>query len=80
MKVQNFIYDGVFVHLRPGFAPYSAEFKQWTDDPGMVLCSCSDGSERRIPACCLVGFDTEQHPEPQWPPAKGIVVGPPSHS
>jgi hypothetical protein len=56
MKVEEFTYDGFMVHS-PAITrlmPYTAEFKEWTLDPGIAVCTCSDGVERLIPSCCLV--------------------------
>ena len=43
MKVKNFSYNGLFGRETGGYANYTAEFKSWTEDPGVALCSCSDG-------------------------------------
>ena len=55
-NVRNFVYNGFLCNERPGNTPYTVEFKKWTDDPGIMLCDCSDGKERLIPSCQLIGF------------------------
>lgn len=54
-KVHNFVYGGLFVSMKKGVADYTAEFKEWTKDPGIGLFECSDGKSRLIPSCCLIG-------------------------
>jgi len=54
--VENFVYNGIFVIPKKGNAPYTAEFRNWTNDPGVAVCMCSDGKARLIPSCQLVGF------------------------
>jgi len=68
MKVENFSYNGFCVKPLPGFAEYTAEFKKYkSNDVGIAVCECSDGIERNIPTCQLVGFDLSEHPEPETP-------------
>ena len=50
-QVIKFKYNGFGVTFLTGYATYTAEFKQWTNDPGIALCTCSDGKERLIPSC-----------------------------
>ena len=78
MKVKNFSYNGLFGRETGGYANYTAEFKSWTEDPGVALCSCSDGKERLIPTCFLDGFKTEDYPE-QETEGKFLYIGCPSH-
>lgn len=88
MKVQNFIYNGFGVSPKPGLAKYTAEFKEYaSNDVGIAICTCSDGKERRIPTCMLVGFKLSDHPEPKTPAnvkamvkAYGGHIGTPSAS
>jgi len=54
-KVENFKYNGFYVQPKKGMAKYTAKFKKWTNDPGIALFECSDGKERLIPSCCLIG-------------------------
>lgn len=63
MLVENFMYNGLFVQMVGGYADYTATFKEWTEDPGIAVCKCSDGKERLIPSCCLNGFDYKACPE-----------------
>lgn len=63
MNVRHFSYNGLFGFQQPGYADYTAEFKEWTDDPGVAVCTCSDGKERLIPAFALEGFNVNQYPE-----------------
>jgi len=57
MKVEKFRYNGFVVSPPKGgwnqFESYTATFKEWTNDPGIVICTCSDNVERMIPTCCL---------------------------
>ena len=57
-QVENFKYNGFSVQSKPGIANYTAKFKNWTNDPGIALCECSDSKERLIPSCCLIGDKT----------------------
>jgi len=54
-RVENFKYDGFSVQPKKGIANYTAIFKNWTNDPGIANCICSDNKERLIPSCCLIG-------------------------
>ena len=56
MRVRNFTYNGFYGQELKGYAPYRATFKEWTDDPGVAICVCTDGVERRIPTFALEGF------------------------
>ena len=77
MKVQNFSYNGFSGKLETGYASYTAEFVKWTSDPGITVCSCSDGQERLIPTFALKEFKIKDFP-PQ--PKTGIYFGSPCHS
>jgi hypothetical protein len=57
-KVEKFKYNGFIVSPMKGYAKYTATFKSWTNDPGIAVCECSDGKERLIPSCCLIGDKT----------------------
>ena len=55
-KVMKFTYNGYFVM---GCDPkkltdYTAEFVEWTKDPGVAVFKCSDKKERRIPTCAIL--------------------------
>ena len=75
-KIENFEYNGFFGKMLPGYAPYTAEFIEWTEDPGIALCQCSDGKKRRIPGFAMEG-DHETLPVQ---PKTGVLFGPPAHS
>jgi hypothetical protein len=79
-KVEKFIYNGIFVSAPAGgwdqFADYTATFKEWTNDPGIVLCACSDGLDRKIPSCCLHGGDKL----PKQDLSHKVLIGEPSVS
>jgi hypothetical protein len=66
--VQNFLYNGLFVHPKPGKASYTAKFKGWDlHDVGVAICECSDGIERHIPTCQLDGFKISDYPKHETP-------------
>ena len=79
MKVKNFSYDGLFGRTTGGYASYTAEFKTWTEDPGVALCSCSDSKERLIPTFALEGFRDEDYPK-QNNENKMFYIGQPCRS
>lgn len=79
-KVLNFVYNGLFGRTTGGYANYTAQFKEWTDDPGVALCVCSDGVERRIPTFALENFDSIAHQEPKYGKEKIMYIGAPCHS
>ena len=58
-KVQNFDYNGFMVLNLPGETDYTAKFIEWTNDPGIAKCECSDGNIRFIPSCQLIGCKKE---------------------
>ena len=76
-QVIKFKYNGFSVTFLTGYATYTAEFKQWTNDPGIALCTCSDGKERLIPSCCLEG-DKEILPKQDM--SNKVLFGTPSKS
>ena len=61
-SVKSFIYNGFSVQMGKEPVNYTAEFVAWTQDPGIAVCKCSDGEERLIPFCCLIGFNDSDHP------------------
>lgn len=54
-KVSNFTYNGFFGRVEDGYAPYTARFIEWTNDPGIATFRCSDGKDRLIPTFALNG-------------------------
>lgn len=79
MKVENLSYDGFGGRATGGYASYTAEFKCWTEDPGVAVCFCSDGKERLIPTCYLDGFKTSDYPK-QDTENKEFYIGEPCSS
>lgn len=79
MRVKHFRYDGFMGRLTGGYADYTAEFKGWTEDPGICLCVCSDGEERCIPTYALEGFNASDFPK-QNNEGKVGYIGPSCHS
>lgn len=79
-KVEKFEYNGFCVKAPKGgwnqIADYTAEFIEWTNDPGVAKCTCSDGKERLIPSCCLKNDDTL----PEQTYTKKVLFGQPSES
>jgi hypothetical protein len=75
--VKNFTYNGFCGTELSGTAPYKAEFKEWTDDPGIAIFHCSDGKERHIPTFAIVG-DKSVIPKQFY--ENKIIFGMPSHS
>lgn len=61
-KVKNFVYNGFYTETKPGLANYTVEFKEWTNDPGIAKCICSNGKLKLIPNFCLIG-DKSMLPE-----------------
>ncbi len=78
-KVKEFDYNGLFVNFTGGEASYTAEFSEWTRDPGIIRCKCSDGKERLIPSCALVGLKYKDLPG-QTDMIEGMFFGLPSSS
>ena len=63
MKVKRLTDNGFCGKRNKGYAKYTAEFKKWTEDPGVAVCICSDGKERLIPSFALEDFDVSLYPE-----------------
>ena len=82
--IRNFDYNGMFIYLEDGEAPYRADFLRWTTDPGVALFKCSDGEKRLIPSICIMGIGRKFLPPPPPPPKElncGIIhMGMPSRS
>ena len=72
IKVRNFEYSGFCGKLLEGHAPYTAEFKKWTGDPGVAVFTCSDGEERLIPTFAIEGEMPTDIPKQ---PKTGILFG-----
>lgn len=62
-KVQNFSYNSFYGELLPNMASYRAQFKRWTNDPGIGVFECSDGKERLLPTFALKGLKESPLPE-----------------
>lgn len=89
LKVNVFTYNGMFVSLEGNkFTDYTAEFIEWTEDPGITKCICSDGKERLIPSICLWAEDGGRPELPEQDTKKarevvkksGFYIGKPSKS
>ncbi|MEI6186968.1 MAG: hypothetical protein WCP46_00505 [Alphaproteobacteria bacterium] len=76
--VENFNYNGFMVQSKAGKANYTAQFKAWSNDPGILIADCSDGKERHIPSCCLIDVKREDLPEQDY--ENKIYFGQPSKS
>ena len=78
-QVESFTYIG-FIVKSNGIVvtDYTAEFEGWTNDPGITVCLCSDGLERHIPTCCLIGYNAKSHSKQDL--SKKILFGAPSNS
>ena len=76
-EVRNFTYNGFMGQNLPGKAPYTATFIEWTDDPGVARCSCSDGEERLIPSFAFLG---DRSTLPNQDMSNRVFFGRPSHS
>ena len=61
-SVEGFYYNGFYVLPTGKTSPYTAEFDHWSNDPGIMVCKCSDGIMRSIPTCQLLGYDKNNHP------------------
>jgi hypothetical protein len=85
-NIRNFAYNGFTGNLTGGSAPYTATFKEWTEDPGIALMECSDGKERRVPAWAIEGFKAADYPKQDTSAARAIAeknlihLGAPSNS
>jgi hypothetical protein len=86
MQVLDFNYNGFAVKVEKTVAAFTAEFVEWTADPGVARCKCSDGTTRLIPTCALIEFRREDFPEQDNSRARkisrksGIYLGIPSSS
>lgn len=80
MKVKNFSYNGFMGKLLDGHASYEAKFKSWTNDPGVMVCSCSDGKDRLIPTFALEKDPSEYIPKQKYTGKGKVMFGSPSHS
>jgi hypothetical protein len=77
-NVEPFIYNGFSVQSSKKPVNYTAKFINWTQDPGIVVCECSDGKERLIPSCCLIGFKSIDYPLQDY--TNKQLLGRPSNS
>ena len=53
LALLNFEYNGFSGKELPESPGYTGRFVKWTDDPGIVLLSCSDGKERLVPTYAI---------------------------
>ena len=72
-RVKNFNYNGLMGENLPGHTPYTAEFVEWTRDPGVAKFQCSDGKVRLIPTFALEG-DTSELPKQNYQKVGGKVL------
>ena len=79
MKIRNFEYNGFFGRCLPGYAPYTGEFVEWTNDPGIAKFSCSDGKTRLIPSYAVEG-GLPKKPDPDHEASELLYFGPSSSS
>ena len=77
-QVENFVYNSFSVQSKPGIANYTATFKEWTNDPGIMVCNCSDGKKRLIPSCCLINATENSFPKQDL--SNKVYFGQPSKS
>jgi len=70
--VNNFEYNGFYGRELPGQTDYTAEFKEWTSDPGVAVFKCSDGEERLIPTFALAGIKKGDLPKQDYKNGKAI--------
>jgi hypothetical protein len=73
VQIENFDYNGMFVNSRPGLARYKVKFNKWTNDPGIMLMDCSDGSQRLVPSCCLASKINVPKQEIKMNPKTGMA-------
>jgi hypothetical protein len=78
-KIQNFSYNGFSGKLTGGFTTSKATFKNWTDDPGIMNCICTDGKERLIPTFALYKFGKYKNHLPIQKKST-VLIGTPSKS
>lgn len=72
-QIHHFRYDGFGGSKTGGMTDYTATFKEWTNDPGIALMTCSDGKDRRIPGWAIEGWDRNYTKEQNLEPAKKAV-------
>ena len=76
--VEEFTYNGFMGTHNPTIVmPYTARFEEWTTDPGIAVCLCSDGERRLIPTYALRDVDHDDLPVQQ---KTGVLFGVPSNS
>lgn len=63
MKVRNFMFCQGAGAMLDGYAKFTAEFFQWTDEPEIALCKCSHGKFVKIPTFALEGFNPADYPK-----------------
>ena len=51
--IEKFEYNGFYVKSFNEIADYTGTFVEWTNDPGIAVVDCSDGTQRLIPSCCF---------------------------
>jgi len=72
--VHPFEYNGFYGNVDTSkYVDYTASFLEWTSDPGIARCECSDGEERLIPTFAMKGFNVKDYPEQ---PKTGVMFGP----
>jgi len=72
LKIRNFEYNGFMGQTHEGHTDYTAEFKEWTTDPGIGIFICSDGRERLIPTFAIEGEMPDDIPKQ---PKTGVLFG-----
>ena len=79
-KVRNFHYNGFCGQELAGYTSYTAEFLEWTNDPGVAKFQCSDGKIRLIPTFALEG-DRSVMPKQDYQKLGGkVLFGAPTQS
>jgi len=77
-EIKNFSYNGFTGRSLEGMAPYTAKFKEWTNDPGIGRFECSDGEKRLVPSFAITNM-TDVLPKQTYEGGKQYF-GAPSHS
>lgn len=80
LEILNFEYNGFYGKLIGGEAEYTAEFKEWTNDPGVGVFICSDGKERLIPTFAIKPLETVKSLPKQSYEHGMLLFGAPSKS
>lgn len=80
IKIQNFLYNGFMGQSLEGEANYTATFKEWTNDPGIAVCICSDGIERRIPTFAFIDIKSINLPKQHYKDGIPDMFSHPSNS